>query len=127
MTKDVGDLVDYQPKMHPRRRRALLAPIVLALALPAVAVACGDDDAGTRTGAGAGADAPDVTAPDTFDESIIVGLPYAEAEAAAEAAGWQLRQAVIDGEDQALTMDFIPNRVNVAVEDGVVTAVVSVG
>ena len=58
---------------------------------------------------------------------MLVGLTEDEAAEAAEALGWEVRVANLDGEDQALTMDLRPNRVNVAVEDGEVTEVLDIG
>jgi hypothetical protein len=59
--------------------------------------------------------------------AALVGLTFADAEAAAAANGWTLRMTQIDGVDQAITMDLRFDRVNVAVTDGVVTAVTSIG
>jgi hypothetical protein len=109
-----------------RRRRGLLAPTAAVLALGLVAAACGDDEESASTTAETVAPADGEEALE-FDESIVVGLSVEEAETAAEEAGFTVRIARQDGEDLALTMDFIPNRVNVEVEDGVVTGVVSVG
>jgi hypothetical protein len=58
---------------------------------------------------------------------VLVGLTEDEATEAAEALGWEVRVIRIDGEDQAMTMDLRPNRVNVAVEDGEVTEVLQIG
>lgn len=96
--------------------------LALGLALGVGLSACGDD----------APDEPVATDPDDpevgeFDESLIVGLPVDEAEQVVEDEGWVMRVAVIDGEDQVLTMDFVTNRVNVAVEDGIVTGVEFVG
>lgn len=63
----------------------------------------------------------------TVAESALVGLTEDEALRVVAEKGWILRVAVIDGVDQPLTMDYSPMRVNVAVADGVVTAVVSIG
>ena len=38
-----------------------------------------------------------------------------------------MRVVRLDGEDLAATMDYSPTRVNVAVEGGVVTEVISIG
>src|SRR5262245_5666945 len=98
------------------------------LAVPLVAVtlalgACGDDDSSSdaTTEETSAADVPDV-----------VGQSVDDATATLEAAGLTLRVVQRDGEDLAVTMDFVENRVNVAVEtqdDGTetVTAVVSTG
>ncbi len=113
------------PTPRRRRRRGLLAPAAALLAFGLVAAACGDDeDTATTTDETV---APSDGEAQDFDETIVIGLPVDEAEAAAEEAGFTMRIARQDGEDLALTMDFIPNRVNVEVADGVVTGVVSVG
>jgi len=57
----------------------------------------------------------------------LVGLTLEEASKAAEGLGWEVRVSTLDGEPQVVTMDLRTNRVNVAVVDGVVTAVDSVG
>lgn len=61
------------------------------------------------------------------EAAVLVGLTEAEATAEAEARGWSLRVARLDGEDLALTEDYSPTRVNVAVEAGEVTEIVSIG
>ena len=63
---------------------------------------------------------------ETADE-LLVGLTEDEATEAAEACGWILRVVRRDGEDLPMTMDLRPNRVNVEVTDGEVTAIVSTG
>lgn len=63
-----------------------------------------------------------------FDTKRIVGLPEAEAEKLAAAEGdCTVRVIVRDGESLPATMDFNPSRINVEVEDGKVTAIVSLG
>jgi hypothetical protein len=61
-----------------------------------------------------------------FDVSIV-GLTLDEATKLAEQSGWTVRVAREDGVDLALTMDFVETRVNVAVEDGVITEVLNIG
>jgi len=67
--------------------------------------------------------------PEPTEESaaVLVGLTEADATDAAEACGWILRVVRRDGEDQPATRDFRPNRVNVEVTDGEVTAIVNTG
>ena len=55
------------------------------------------------------------------------GLSVEEATKVVAADGWELRVVREDGEDLAVTDDFRDNRLNVAVVDGVVTELVSVG
>jgi hypothetical protein len=56
-----------------------------------------------------------------------VGLTEDAATDAAEACGWILRVVRRDGEDLPATLDLRPNRVNVEVTDGEVTAIVNIG
>ncbi len=56
-----------------------------------------------------------------------IGLCVADAAAVAEQEGFQIRVVRIDGVDQAVTMDFVDSRFNVAVDNGIVTAIVSIG
>lgn len=60
-------------------------------------------------------------------EASLVGLTLEEATKVAEGAGWVVRVSTLDGEGQAMTDDYMPLRVNVAVEAGVVTAIDSIG
>ncbi len=92
--------------------------------------ACGDDssdDAATPTTLAA----TDATAVAVADVPDVIGDSVEDATATLEAAGLTLRVVRRDGEDLAVTADFLVNRVNVAVEtkDGteVVTEVVSTG
>ena len=85
--------------------------------------ACGDDDSSDDT---ATEESVAVNVPD------VVGQTVDEATATLEGAGLTLRVVRRDGEDLPGTLDFVEDRVNVAVEtqdDGteVVTEVVSVG
>lgn len=63
----------------------------------------------------------------TAASDALVGLDEAAATALAEENGWVVRVVRLDGEDLAATMDYVTNRVNVAIENGVVTEVVSIG
>jgi hypothetical protein len=101
--------------------RGLLAVPLLALTL--AVTACGDDDSSddASTEQSASVDVPE-----------IVGESVEDATATLEDAGLTLRVIKRDGEDLAGTADYIPTRVNVAVEtqdDGTeqVTEVISVG
>ena len=60
-------------------------------------------------------------------EASLVGLTLEEATKVAEGAGWTVRVSTLDGEGQALTDDYLPLRVNVAVEAGVITGIDSIG
>jgi hypothetical protein len=57
----------------------------------------------------------------------IVGEPLEAATARAERQRCTLRVAVLDSEDQMLTEDFQPARINVRVRDGVVTGLEFMG
>ena len=62
-----------------------------------------------------------------FDATAIVGKSESEAAAAAEEEGCSVRVVERDGRALAVTEDFRPDRVNVVVEDGEVTEIVSLG
>jgi hypothetical protein len=64
---------------------------------------------------------------DAIDTDSVVGVPVADAEAELEARGLSMRVVRLDGEELMVTMDFVPTRVNVAVEGDVVVELVSVG
>ena len=71
-------------------------------------------------------DCADEPTEETADECSSAS-PRTTATEAAEACGWILRVVRRDGEDLPVTMDLRPNRVNVEVTDGEVTAIVSIG
>ena len=60
-------------------------------------------------------------------QQSIVGLTVDEATKVATESGWTVRVAREDGADLAVTMDYNPARLNVAVEAGVITEVLNVG
>jgi hypothetical protein len=62
-----------------------------------------------------------------FDPARLVGLSEADAGAHLEALGLALRVMAEDGLALLGTMDFRTDRVNVAVEDGRVVRVISLG
>lgn len=72
---------------------------------------------------------PDAVEPiiDAADAAALVGLTEADAVDRAARLGWELRIVRLDGVDLAVTDDLRSNRVNVAVDGGVVTEIVSVG
>jgi len=57
----------------------------------------------------------------------IVGLSVDEGTKVAEAAGFTVRVSTLDGVPQAVTADFLSNRLNVSVGDGVVTGIDNIG
>jgi hypothetical protein len=66
---------------------------------------------------------------DVNDERLqaVIGMTQADAEAKLAEIGLTLRVIELDGVPQPATMDLRPDRVNVAVTDGVVTSVQSLG
>ena len=102
-------------------RRLVVVPVIaMALGISS----CGDDDDSSD----------DTTANETVAADVpdVLGDSVEDATATLEEVGLTLRVVRRDGEDLAVTMDFVEDRVNVAVEtqdDGteIVTEVVSVG
>ncbi|MGA0959522.1 MAG: hypothetical protein ACO3TV_11480, partial [Ilumatobacteraceae bacterium] len=75
---------------------------------------------GGSSGSGGGVDAIAISDGETTD---LIGLNEDEAFEVAVARGWEVRVAARDGEQFSLTMDYLWNRVNLTVENDVVTAV----
>ena len=67
-------------------------------------------------------------APDTpiskADAQLLVGLTEQGANDMAVKNGWTVRVAVRDGRSFMLTTDYVPNRVNLTIGNGIVTSVV---
>jgi PASTA domain len=112
--------------------RALVI-VGMAMAMTLGVAACGSDDS-SDDAATEDAATDDTATDDTGAADIpdVVGDTVEEATATLEAAGFTLRVVQRDGEDLAVTADFLENRVNVAVEtqqygEEVVTEVVSTG
>jgi hypothetical protein len=57
------------------------------------------------------------------EANTLLGMSEQEATSTAEANGWVVRIAARDGEQFALTMDYNPKRVNLTVDNGVVSDV----
>jgi hypothetical protein len=53
----------------------------------------------------------------------LLGLPEEEATKVAMANGWLVRVAARDGEFFMLTKDYVENRVNLSVKNGIVIAI----
>ena len=108
-------------KCYDSAMRALVIATVVAMTL-GISACGGDDDSSddAATEESIAADIPD-----------IIGVSVEDATTTLEDAGFTLRVVRRDGEDLPATLDFVENRVNVAVEtqDGteVVIEVVSVG
>lgn len=76
-------------------------------------------DAANRVGGDAVGFPDDVREIDVPD---LVGLTEQQGVATATDTGWETRTAVRDGEEMMLTMDYVPTRLNLVVENGVITA-----
>ena len=62
-----------------------------------------------------------VLASTTISASDVVGRTTAEAQAIADGAGIQVRVVRIDDQQFSVTQDFIPSRLNLEIDNGVVT------
>ena len=71
--------------------------------------------------------ATDVPAPSSVDPAAVIGLTVDEATKVLAGGGLTLRVVREDGVDLIVTEDFSETRVNVAVDAGTVTEVVSIG
>lgn len=89
-----------------------------------------DDEAAVEEAAGAGEGHGEAAGEDSAEAAgeeteafaeTVVGMTTEEAQAAVEDAGYAYREVEIDGQPQAVTLDYRLDRVNVSVEDGVVT------
>ncbi len=87
-----------------------LRGIAMVLALALLAAACGQ--------ARAGDDGPPA---DDRSSASFVGMALDEAGERADLQGRSWRVIRLDGEDQIVTADFRPDRLNFTVEAGVVT------
>ncbi len=121
----------------------VLTALAVATALAACGGGDGSDDVGGDTTADSPADTPTSNADDTSTPAdgdvepsgevtraeadavgtAYVGLTEAEAESQAEVDGRPFRVGERDGEQFALTEDYVQGRVTATVTDGVVTAV----
>jgi hypothetical protein len=72
-----------------------------------------------------GGDVPPTPAQPLDENSAqqLLGLPEEEATKVAMANGWQVRVAARDGEFFMLTKDYLENRVNLSVKNGIVIAI----
>ena len=127
--------------------RHTLRTAAFALTLAVVPAACGSDDDSPSSSSSSSSSpssssvgsvddgAATVPAPDAADalptpdtaSPLVVGKPEAEAQTAIEAAGWTMRVVQRDGEDLAVTADFVDSRVNVTVDAGIVISVANIG
>lgn len=113
-----------------REHRTALAIVALfmvfAFGAAGLVVFASAESASSETGAAVapGAEAaPDCPRgePQGFALSDIEGKTMPEAEAWAASMDWTVRPVMIDGQPQATTMDFREDRVNVQLEEDVVT------
>jgi hypothetical protein len=111
--------------------RCLTCAIVVALGL----AACGEaDEPASTAGPDTPVQAPAKPAPPATTPAPkadckrlsrrLVGRRWVEAELMARKRRCPLRTAIRDGRNLALTEDFSPSRINVRVDDGVVTEIV---
>lgn len=82
----------------------------------------GDSPIPVEPDSGTGASGGTMLAGDVLEAADFVGMTLDVAGSWAEENGRQWRVGRQDGEDLALTEDFVPGRVTFTVEDGVVTA-----
>ena len=95
---------------------------------PSPPIEGGGSSGSSGSSAASGDTLPAVDAPTPTQEEAValVGLTEDEATKVAESNGWIVRVSSRDGEEFQLTMDYVANRVNLAITDGKVTGV-SVG
>ena len=112
-------------------RYLLLAALAVAAVLM---VGCGDSDpdtSSTPTAPGTTSSAGAIRCPSSdargLDTSELIGLSLEDAEARAKRDGCTVRVVEREAKPLPVTMDFNAERVNVAVTDGKVTAIRSVG
>ena len=111
-----------------RTMKTLAAALVMTAATTMLAACSSDDAATTETAvvaaseaaesAGEGGGTPEMTA--LCDQMVAEGLTPEEATALATENGYVARVGMIDGEPQAVTMDFREDRFTFEVADGVV-------
>ncbi len=94
---------------------------VAVLALSVLPACGGDDD--DDDAAASSSDTTEASAEDSAEFAAYLGLTVEEAGAMAEDEGRPWRVVSEDGEDLPVTMDFVEDRLNFAVEDGVVVEV----
>lgn len=66
---------------------------------------------------------PNARVPGSFDARVLLGMKEAAATAKVRASGCLIRVIARDGRYFAITADFRTNRVNVAIEGGLVTSI----
>lgn len=104
--------------------------VLLALALAGCgdkSVKTGATDSGPVPGIGDTRDCPDSKKQPRFDVTMIFGLDRVKAEQVVKENGYTMRAVYVDGEPKAATMDYKRKRLNVAIRDGKVTQLCSIG
>jgi hypothetical protein len=91
-----------------------------------ILAACSSSSEITETPDCPPADVADAVEISTERAQLLVGAKEEDAEQCAALLGWGFRVGSRDGEDFALTADYLPQRVTVVVTKGIVTAI-SVG
>ena len=107
---------------RPRFVQRLAVGVMVVVSL----VGCSADDAADQTPASVcpPSDAADIATGITQERAdLLLGFSEADAQRCAEELGWAFRVGRRDGESFALTMDYSPQRVNVEVDDDVVTLI----
>lgn len=114
------------------RRTIIAGGLIAALCIPALAACSSDSDPGGASASPAVAGSAEASAvegvPGTpemralCDQIVADGLSPDEATATVEGAGYTARVGTIDGEGQALTMDYREDRFTFDVEGGVVVS-----
>jgi hypothetical protein len=108
------------------RHRHFVQRLAVGVIVVVSLVGCSADDAADRPPATAcpPSDAADAATGITQERAdLLLGLSEADAQRCAEELGWAFRVGRRDGESFALTMDYSPQRVNVEVDNDVVTLI----
>lgn len=108
------------------RGRRFVQQVAVGIVIAVSLTACGQDDAADQPPATAcpPSDAADAATGITQERAdLLLGFSEADAQRCAEELGWAFRVGRRDGESFALTMDYSPQRVNVEVDDDVVTLI----
>lgn len=100
-------------------RRTMLVALVVATGLSLTACSSSESSSTAESSAAVSTDAAGLCA-----SFVAEGRSVEEATAAAEEAGYTTRLGTIDGEPQALTTDFLENRLTFDTQDGIVTGCV---
>jgi hypothetical protein len=104
------------------RTSSLVTLAACALLVGAAVSGCSSTDSSTSSGSSPAASSAAPQDAGAMCASIVTdGLTLEAATAAAEAAGYTTRVGSIDGEPQAVTTDFLENRLTFDTQDGIVT------